>query len=176
MLTFFRRLRKSLLVSGAVRNYILYATGEILLVMVGILLALQVNNWNQDRGIQKQIKLNLKNLSEAINKDYEILNAIETNNGFRYYSLLQVLKLAEISKDEIDTSILLKDSTYIWIGPFPDTFDWKFIDITFKWINRPRVMTMHLYALEEFKNTGLYSHLNNQGLKDQLSEYYARLD
>ena len=49
MLTFFRRIRKGLLGDGATSKYLLYAVGEILLVMIGILLALQVNNWNNER-------------------------------------------------------------------------------------------------------------------------------
>ena len=49
MLTFLRKIRKSLIETGSARRYILYAIGEILLVMVGILLALQVNNWNEQR-------------------------------------------------------------------------------------------------------------------------------
>ena len=59
MLTFLRKIRKILIDSlpasegtakqagGSARRYLLYATGEVLLVMVGILLALQVNNWNE---------------------------------------------------------------------------------------------------------------------------------
>ena len=40
MLTFFRRIRKGLLASGATRKYILYAIGEVALVVIGILIAL----------------------------------------------------------------------------------------------------------------------------------------
>ena len=43
MLTFFRKIRRSLIVSGSVRNYNIYAIGEIVLVVIGILSALQVN-------------------------------------------------------------------------------------------------------------------------------------
>ncbi len=49
MLRFFRQIRQKLLVNGNVRKYFWYALGEILLVMIGILLALQVNNWNEKR-------------------------------------------------------------------------------------------------------------------------------
>ena len=49
MLSLLRNIRRSLLNGGATRKYMLYAIGEILLVMIGILLALQVNNWNEER-------------------------------------------------------------------------------------------------------------------------------
>jgi hypothetical protein len=49
MLKFFRRIRKGLLESGKIRNYTLYAIGEIALVVVGILIALQISNWNEQR-------------------------------------------------------------------------------------------------------------------------------
>jgi len=49
MLKFFRTIRKKLIEQQNVRKYLLYAIGEILLVVVGILIALQVNNWNEER-------------------------------------------------------------------------------------------------------------------------------
>ncbi len=49
MLKFFRTIRKKLIDEGNVRKYLLYAIGEILLVVIGILIALQVNNWNEER-------------------------------------------------------------------------------------------------------------------------------
>ena len=49
MLTFFRRIRKGLLEGGATSKYLLYAIGEIALVVIGILIALQINNWNDER-------------------------------------------------------------------------------------------------------------------------------
>ena len=54
MIKFFRRISQNLLSEGKIGNYLKYALGEILLVMIGILLALQVNNWNEDR--KKKIK------------------------------------------------------------------------------------------------------------------------
>jgi hypothetical protein len=49
MLHFLRRIRRSLINSGSMRKYTLYAIGEIALVVIGILIALSINNWNQKR-------------------------------------------------------------------------------------------------------------------------------
>jgi len=49
MLKFFRTIRKKLIEEDNVRKYLLYAVGEILLVVIGILIALQINNWNENR-------------------------------------------------------------------------------------------------------------------------------
>ncbi len=49
MLKFFRKIRRKLAGDGNLKRYLIYAVGEIFLVMVGILLALQVNNWNEKR-------------------------------------------------------------------------------------------------------------------------------
>ena len=49
MIKFFRKIRQNLLMENKTGKYLKYAIGEIFLVMIGILLALQVNNWNQER-------------------------------------------------------------------------------------------------------------------------------
>lgn len=49
MLRYLRHVRKKLMEQDKMRKYLLYAIGEILLVVVGILIALQVNNWNEER-------------------------------------------------------------------------------------------------------------------------------
>ena len=90
MLTFFRKIRRRLLArtlsdtatnsfarSGSARKYIFYAIGEVLLVMLGILLALQVNNWNENvklkktemnllEGFVKEMKHNIDLLGESL--------------------------------------------------------------------------------------------------------------
>lgn len=80
MFSFLRKIRKSLLNSGSGRKYLLYAFGEIFLVVVGILIALQVNNWNETRKHKIQEKALLTELRNTIISDYEILNmGIEGN-------------------------------------------------------------------------------------------------
>ena len=49
MLRFFRNIRKELAAENKVTAYLRYAIGEIILVVIGILIALQINNWNERR-------------------------------------------------------------------------------------------------------------------------------
>jgi predicted permease len=53
MIKFFRKIRKNMLTENKFSKYLIYAIGEIALVMIGILLILQVNNWNKNQ--EKQI-------------------------------------------------------------------------------------------------------------------------
>jgi hypothetical protein len=64
MISFLRKVRKRLLTENRMSKYLLYAIGEIALVMIGILLALQVNSWNQERLERKEEQLILSNLHE----------------------------------------------------------------------------------------------------------------
>ncbi|MGB5316110.1 MAG: DUF6090 family protein [Robiginitalea sp.] len=49
MIKFFRKIRQRLLTENNFNRYLVYAIGEIILVVIGILIALQINNWNQNR-------------------------------------------------------------------------------------------------------------------------------
>jgi hypothetical protein len=66
MIKFFRKLRQRALTHGKFGRYLLYAVGEILLVVIGILFALQINNWNQDRINSKEEERILKAISEEL--------------------------------------------------------------------------------------------------------------
>ena len=58
-------------------KYLLYAIGEIILVVIGILIALQVNNWNENRKYRQQEKVYLQNLSSDLSTQKQVLdNAI----------------------------------------------------------------------------------------------------
>ena len=72
MLTFLRKVRRTLINSGSGQRYLLYAVGEIALVVIGILIALQINNWNtentQDRIVQnyfQQLSLEFRSIANS---------------------------------------------------------------------------------------------------------------
>lgn len=75
MLRFFRNIRKSLMEQSKVRAYLLYAIGEILLVVIGILLALQVNNWNESRIENNQLQNYYSKIIEEIDSSILQINA-----------------------------------------------------------------------------------------------------
>ena len=53
MFRFFRKIRRNLLSENNFKKYLVYAIGEIILVVIGILIALQINNWNNKRILDK---------------------------------------------------------------------------------------------------------------------------
>ncbi len=72
MINFFRKIRKQLADDNKPIKYFRYAVGEIVLVMIGILLALQVNNWNEGKKLERNQTLILNGLVQSINNDLNI--------------------------------------------------------------------------------------------------------
>ena len=79
MIRFFRSLRQKFIEEDKVRKYIIYAVGEILLVVIGILIALQVNNWNEQRMLENSARSHLRVLENNLNEDLEQLTVIHDN-------------------------------------------------------------------------------------------------
>lgn len=81
MIKLFRNFRKNLLNEGKTTKYFKYAIGEIILVVIGILIALQVNNWNVVRNENKtSLNLMIRLLSESKQNLEEVSKSIDTNN------------------------------------------------------------------------------------------------
>ena len=116
MLTFFRRIRKSLLGGTSTSRYIIYAIGEIALVVVGILIALQINNWNEKRKGDLQCRVYLTNLKDELRGDSARLiqfDKINDEHASKGESLLQLLTHAiPISLDTSRLLHLLHDITF----------------------------------------------------------------
>jgi len=115
MLRFFRNIRQRLLTDNKFSKYLLYAVGEILLVVIGILIALQINNWNEDQKAIKAEKLILKNLAqefrsnkrELLRQKAIILNCFESNRVLMSYfekdkELLQQFNLDSLIYNSIE--------------------------------------------------------------------------
>ena len=154
MLRFFRKIRRALLEDGKMRRYILYAIGEILLVMIGILLALQVNNWNQGR--QDKILENqyLERLIFEIKKDTSSFkNEIEINEN-RNKAIRNFI--VALDDPNIEESELLSSAktffTYGWFLP-----EFRVAKSTFT----------------DLSSSGQMNLIRNVNLRDQLMAHYA---
>jgi len=94
MIKFFRHIRKTLISENKMGKYFKYAVGEILLVVIGILIALQINNWNQKRidmntaqvyveNIKKEIMFHVEQMqSEYINRYERKISALEMARSY----------------------------------------------------------------------------------------------
>ena len=74
MIKFFRKIRQNLLIENKTGKYLKYAIGEIILVVIGILIALQINNWNEQRKNQDNVHLSL----------FQILNDLLSKYGIKW--------------------------------------------------------------------------------------------
>ncbi len=75
MIKFFRIIRQNLLSKGKTEKYFRYAIGEIVLVVIGILIALQVNNWNEKQKQDAEFEIVLEQFYNAVKNDTEIFNS-----------------------------------------------------------------------------------------------------
>ena len=150
MLTFFRRIRKGLLVDGATSKYLVYAIGEIALVVMGILIALQINNWNeQNKANGFELKM-LKELNSSL-----MTNTQELERG-------------------IEMSILARESCLVVLNhltnhlPYHDSLNVHFSKSLFWYQNIPDYA-----AFETTKSYGLHL-LKNDELRILLSAVYGK--
>jgi len=77
MIKFFRHIRQNLLLSGKTGTYLKYAIGEILLVVIGILIALQINNWNEIQKGKMKATTILKEIRADMVKDLELIEELK---------------------------------------------------------------------------------------------------
>ncbi|WP_411767081.1 DUF6090 family protein [Winogradskyella sp. A3E31] len=150
MIKFFRNIRKNLLMQDKTSKYFKYAIGEIILVVIGILIALQINNWNENQTIKGKNAIILQNLNDEFNE-----NLTEINNDIQrldtvIVAIKEVMSImtdseAEITQKEFD---LLLSRTFTTPSWSPSSF-----------------------VLIELKNSGALTQLNDNALKKLLFKW-----
>lgn len=81
MISLFRKIRKSLLAQSKFTRYIIYALGEIILVVIGILIALAINNWNEVRKAKEQEFVLLNNTLDHLRADSIAITGVLKNTS-----------------------------------------------------------------------------------------------
>lgn len=112
MLKFFRRIRHKLLAEGKLRRYLIYAIGEIILVVIGILIAVQINNWNENRKDATYEQKILTEINTSLVKDLERTNQLLNEDlSSKEQAIKRLLEVVTFNRTEYDTFALRNDLT-----------------------------------------------------------------
>ena len=136
-------------------KYLKYAIGEILLVMVGILLALQVNNWNENRKLKSEEHLLLTNLSMSFERK---LAELEKKNIGRRKNIETIIKILEIIASEVRN--LSGENMFKFRG---ELFTWYAVNEEFS-------------VIEMLYNSGKINTISNDSLKSKLIEWPDKME
>ena len=102
MIKFFRKIRYDLMEKNKTGKYFKYAIGEIVLVVIGILIALQINNWNEQRKQNSQERYILNQLKVEFEADSIKINTLEKLTTGKMNESKYLLQLiTEYNKDSI---------------------------------------------------------------------------
>ncbi|MFC0605408.1 DUF6090 family protein [Winogradskyella pulchriflava] len=117
MIKFFRKIRQKLLSENKFSKYLIYAIGEIALVMIGILLAFQVNSWKEQRDNASLEKVMMKNLNTEFKNNLLKLNDLriqyeETDKSIRRLMSFMQFSSDELNKTNIDSLIAKSIDVY----------------------------------------------------------------
>ena len=147
MIKFFRHIRKTLLMENKTSKYFKYAIGEIILVVIGILIALQINNWNEERKQHQQAIQYLKEFKKDLESDTLQFNYMIRLLEVNVKAEDRILRRKQSSKDYLDDIIqVLTSSTYL------------------REINQK--------TFQKIQNAGNGTLLGFEVLYDELSDYY----
>lgn len=150
MIKFFRKIRQKLLAENRFSKYLFYALGEIILVVIGILIALQINNWNEKRkdrlreqAILKSLRIDFKTNIENVDDAYNtFLEAYEAS-----VRLLEIVKADDpIKGGEVE----------------------RLLD---ELINKTKSLDIITGSIDEMLNTGSINLIRDIKLKNQLSNW-----
>ncbi|WP_298556774.1 hypothetical protein [uncultured Algibacter sp.] len=154
MIKFFRKIRKKLLSENKFSKYLIYAIGEIILVVIGILIALQVNNQNQVKNEKKALKNYLEKIAINVKSDIKVAEImIETRTQ---QSLLCAEATELISKKDWSDQRKITSAVFVMIIEQPLNF------------NRS--------GFESLKNSGYLQHLDNPKVEELIYNYYNAVD
>jgi hypothetical protein len=155
MIKFFRKIRQKLLTENKFSKYLLYAIGEIVLVVIGILIALQINNANENRKSAKQENLYLNRLLSENKDDINTFrsNISDLNKGIE---TIEKLSLALNSNSTTDQELIKAANDFFGYGSIYPIF------------------SSSTSTFDDLSSTGNLKDIRNSKLRDELVKHYAK--
>jgi uncharacterized membrane-anchored protein YhcB (DUF1043 family) len=155
MIKFFRKIRQNLLAEGKTGKYLKYAIGEIVLVVIGILIALQINSWY---GKQVNNAKQEKYLESIVNDLNQQLINLDYHLNEENENLLDIQRLVSIYNK--NKRFDLNDTTLNYFG--------SVFDRTTFLANRP--------TYTQLLSTGDIGLINNAEIRDEIVKYYQDIE
>ena len=156
MIKFFRKIRQNLLAEGRTGKYLKYAFGEIILVVIGILIALQINNWNEQRKTENKGKEYIHEIYKELKIEISNIDLILNSLSNQYNGTENVLSVFESESKEIeDTVQFTKDY-------------WS--------TTRLFIVERDLNTFDKLKSSGQSILLKNDSLSNLLDRFYKDFD
>ncbi|WP_411768402.1 DUF6090 family protein [Winogradskyella sp. A3E31] len=155
MIKFFRHIRQSMINQNRTKKYLLYAIGEIVLVVIGILIALQINNWNEKRKERVREHKYLNRLLNEIERD-------SSNLDWSIRLTSQKTKQAENLLKHFNTTIAIQDSSV-------------FVNDAFL-AGRGGSFYPNIHAYQELLATGDVGIIQNENITEQIARYIKRVE
>ncbi|MBO0341343.1 MAG: DUF6090 family protein [Allomuricauda sp.] len=150
MFKFFRTIRQRLLSENKFSKYLIYAIGEIILVVIGILIALRINNWNENQKLLQEEKATLASLKLEFQKN---------------------LTQLEVDIQAVEAFISAGNKILEHTGPDYEFGTLQHVDSLISVTPRMAVWDPSLYTLNNIKSSGKLSSLSNEELKILLIEW-----
>lgn len=165
MLRFFSKMRYKLAAENRVAKYLRYAIGEILLVVIGILLALAINNWNNMLKLQNANRSYLKKMLVDLNSTNERLNLLigTTNNTIPQ----------DYGFPTMDEAVIASDSLLKLTYDGLDKSHFEYL-VTARFFQGNSALNINNNTYTELSNTGKLYSLGNEELINDITKYYNR--
>ena len=172
MIKFFRKIRQQLVTENKFSRYLLYAIGEIVLVVIGILIALQINNLNESKQNQNQLMASLKFVKQNLTEDIKNLNKqIEYNENIRKaidisFRIIFLPEDENFTLDQIGDIVKEKDFYAV-----KTAFKSMETGAHFKWIDDQNLMEeIYLYYADTDKMSKMIEY-NNQFTREKIEKF-----
>ena len=150
MIKFFRKIRQNLLAEGKTSKYLKYAIGEIILVVIGILIAISIDNWNEGKKNKREELAILTNLKEEFAFNVEELKNIKQGQQMIQGACSQLLKHT---------------------GPNPQNYNPNTIDSLLGITTMSIRFNYKDGALQSLINSGKLGVIENKSLRNQIAQF-----
>ncbi len=153
MMLILRKMKNTLFNNGQFRRYLLYALGEMVLVVIGILIALQINNWNAEKQKEASLQSYLGSISRNISHDLVEAGSIR-------------------SRREIAIGLAVRAVNIVWTRASFGVEEVAFLSHAFLEVSESLHFNANMSGYEALKSSGVLDRMQGRDIENLLYDYY----